>query len=201
MQILRQLIREQLDPRHDRSGAAIAFFSPFPGYIVFIAYDIGSLNSALFGDIDSPTVSPTVYSTLYLYSTPSENCNGAFEISSAESKVQRRGWGTDVRLAALGTLSSIMPDRHSVTDASSAVWQSLIDKGMIVGKPLPIVCLGDEFEGVRGHAEEKLNMSYKLAKPLPAHVIDMLARGKAHRKQIDKSDLLGLAQDLLIGRS
>lgn len=196
MQILRQLIREQLEPGQSRSGAAIAFFSPFPDYIVFIAYDIGSLNSALFGDIEKPTV----YSTLYLYSTPSENCNGAFEISSAESKVQRRGWGTDVRLAALGTLVSIMPDRHSVTDASSAVWQSLIDKGMIVGELLPNVCLGDEFEGVRGHAEEKLNMSYKLSKPLPVHVIDMLARGKAHRKQIEESELLELAQDLLIGR-
>ena len=196
MQILRQLIREQLDPRHDRSGAAIAFFSPLPGYIVFIAYDIGSLNSALFGDI----ANPTVYSTLYLYSAPSENCNGAFEISSANSIVQRMGWGTDVRLAALGTLKHIMPDRHSVTPASSAVWQSLIDKKIIVGKPLPNVCLGDEFEGVRGHAEEKLNMSYKLTKPLPAHVIDMLARGKAHREQIEKSDLLELAQDLLVGR-
>ena len=197
MQILRQLIREQLDPRHDRSGAAIAFFSPFDGYVVFIAYDIQSLNSALFGDIEAPTV----YSTLYLYSTPSENCNGAFEISSANSSVQRMGWGTDVRLAALGTLVSIMPDRHSVTDASSAVWQSLINKKMIVGEPLPNVCLGDEFEGVRGHAEEKLNMSYRLTKPLPAHVIDMLARGKAHREQIEKSDLLELAQDLLVGRA
>lgn len=43
-------------------------------------------------------------------------------------------------------------------------------------------------------------MSYKLSKPLPAHVIDMLERGKAHRKQIEESELLELAQDLLVGR-
>lgn len=196
MQILRQLIREQLDPWHDRSGAAIAFFSPFDGYVVFIAYDIQSLNSALFGDIEAPTV----YSTLYLYSTPSENCNGAFEVSRADSSVPRAGWGSDVHLAAIGTLGTVMPDRHSNTDASTRTWLSLIRRKLIVGEPLPDVCLGDEFEGVRGYEEQELNMSYRLADSLPGHVVDMLERGKAHRKQIEESDLLELAQDLLVGR-
>lgn len=197
MQILRQLIREQLDPRHDRSGAAIAFFSPLPDYIVFIAYDIGSLNSALFGDIEAPTV----YSTLYLYSTPSENCNGAFEVSRADSSVPRAGWGSDVHLAAIGTLGTVMPDRHSNTVGSKRTWQSLIRRGLIVGEPLSDECLGDEFEGIRGYPEPEMNMSYSLAAPLPDHVMELLERGNEHRRQIEESKLLELAQDLLVGRA
>jgi hypothetical protein len=196
MQILRQLIREQIESWSAASGAAIAFFSPFPDYIVFVAYDVQSLNGALFGDIEKPTV----YSTLYLYSDPFEHCNGAFQVSRADSSVPRAGWGSDVHLAAIGTLGTVMPDRHSNTVASTRTWLSLIRRNLIVGEPLPDVCLGDEIDGVRGYEEPALNMSYSLAGSLPAHVMEMLELGQAHRKKIEESELLELAQDLLVGR-
>ena len=147
--MLRSLIREQLEAGHDRSGAAIAFFSPEPDYIVFIAYDVQSLTSALFGDIEAPTV----YSTLYLYSEPFENCNGAFQVSRADSTQPGSGWGSIVRLAAISTLGTVMPDRHSSTVASTRTWLSLIRRGLIVGEPLADECLGDEIGGVRGYEE------------------------------------------------